>query len=136
MSAPRFVERCCPISDYLSRDKEKRRTVAIAPEIAPTNQEAFRPVAARPQAPRIFDFSSSVVDEDSNLDPADIACHIEGGLNENQEWLGNSDSLHRGMYSTGLVPETTSKETFIDGPKRGTIESKWLWGNQQIHERD
>jgi hypothetical protein len=98
--APEFVERYGLIANHLSRIKEKRRTIVIAPEVASTYREAFRPVAARSQVPRIVDLSSSVVDDNSNVGQDDVAGHAQGGVNEDPEWLGDLDSLHPGMYKS------------------------------------
>ena len=98
MRAPEFVERYGLISNYLSRTKDKRRTIVIAPEVTSTYKEALRPVTARPQVPRIVDLSSSIVDDNSNIDQDDVVSHAEGGVNKGPEWLGDSDSLHPGMY--------------------------------------
>jgi hypothetical protein len=77
----------------MSRIEERRRTISVAPEIAPPTTEAFRPVAARPQVLRIVDISSSIVDNTSNVEQDD-----------DPEWLGNANSLHPGMHQR-VIPD-------------------------------
>lgn len=69
--------------------QERRGTIAIAPENAVDNK-ASRPVAPRPQGPRIVE---TIVEINSNVEQNDQARNSEVVVNDNSEDLGGSDSL-------------------------------------------